>query len=94
MVMVGGMMPGEFKSRHTVAKIKSLHQSCFNQQLDGAVDRGEITFATWQRRMDLPVGHGMRMLAQYFKDRLALTGDAFDAATELLREFRFCRRFV
>ena len=60
-VMIGGVMAGEFEAGDAVAKIEAFDEAGFNQQLGGPIDGGEITLATGQGRVDLFVGQRMGM---------------------------------
>lgn len=94
MVMVGRVMTGELKPSHAVPKIETFHQTRLDQQLDGSINRGQITLPTGQRGVYLFVGQRMGVLAQDLKNRFTLTSDTPRTAAELFGQLRFGRRFV
>ena len=65
----------QLKPRRPVTKIKTLNHAQFFQQLDGAINRGQVAFARGQFGKYLLVRERMRMMAQNFENCRARAGD-------------------
>jgi len=91
MVVIRGMMPGKLVASHPVPKIEAVHETGFDQQLDGTIDCGQIAFPAGQGGVNLLVGQRMRMFPQHFKNRSSLTGDASRRTAKLFGQLRFGR---
>src|SRR5579872_526131 len=78
----------QFVTGHTVAKIKSFNHADVLQQVQRAINRGQVAIALGKTRENLLVAQRMAMSAEHIQDGLPRTGDFPRFLSQAIGQFR------